>query len=205
MPFTFFAHQLPVIPLKWALPRWFDGTALCVGSMAPDLAYAFIGSPLAFASHTLRAQLFWSVPVTLALTHLFRTRLAEPIGAQLPGALGLELRALAHSRRAWFVTCLSALLGGLSHRFLDGFTHYDGWAVRRSSALRAVLFELAGHKVHVFGLLQYLGHSFGTLLGLLLVVELVRRRQFSRWNGLELRPFAASSAAASTFWRAGAV
>lgn len=40
MPLTLFAHQVPTMGLKMARPRWFDGTALCLGSMAPDLGYA---------------------------------------------------------------------------------------------------------------------------------------------------------------------
>src|SRR5262249_10201056 len=90
MPFTYFAHQVLVIPLKMARPRWFDGTALCVGSMAPDFAYALSGTHLEFASHTIVAQLLWSVPITWCMTQLFRTRIAAPLGAQLPGVLGAE-------------------------------------------------------------------------------------------------------------------
>ena len=63
MPFTYFAHQAFVLPLKLARPRWFDGTALCIGSMAPDFAYAFEMLPFAFESHTIISQFTWTLPV----------------------------------------------------------------------------------------------------------------------------------------------
>lgn len=188
MPFTYFAHQVLVIPLKIARPRWFDGTALCGGSMAPDFAYALSGTRFEFASHTLFAQLFWSMPIGWAITQLFRARIAEPLGAQLPGVLGAEVRALAHSNPALVVSCLSALIGGLSHIFIDGFTHGRGWAVQVFPRLKNVVAEVAGIPIAEWQLLQYLGHSCGTMMGLLLMAALVERRQFSRWNGLTPEP-----------------
>ena len=197
MPFTYFAHQVLVIPLKCARPRWFDGTALCVGSMAPDFAYALSGTELEFASHTITSQLLWSVPISWAITQVFRTRIAEPLGAQLPGALGAEVRALAHSKPALLVTCLSAFIGGLSHVFIDGFTHGRGWAVQVFPRLQTVVTEAAGVPIAAWQLLQYLGHSCGTMIGLLLMAALVERRQFSRWNGLTPEPAPAWSASST--------
>ncbi|MGD9998128.1 MAG: DUF4184 family protein, partial [Ilumatobacteraceae bacterium] len=43
MPFTWFAHQVPAIGVKLARPAWVDATALCVGSMIPDVMYSFNG------------------------------------------------------------------------------------------------------------------------------------------------------------------
>ncbi|MEY4576015.1 MAG: hypothetical protein RL701_718, partial [Pseudomonadota bacterium] len=70
MPFTFFAHQTIVMPFKWAKPRWFDGMALCIGSMAPDFAYALDHTPLSFHSHNIPEQVVWTIPLTLLLTRL---------------------------------------------------------------------------------------------------------------------------------------
>ena len=64
MPIPLLSHQAPLLPLKMAWPRYFDGTALVVGSMAPDLADSF-GPWLAFQGHEPLAQLWWSLPVTL--------------------------------------------------------------------------------------------------------------------------------------------
>src|SRR6476661_10963428 len=87
MPLTFFAHQVPVIPLKCLKPRWFDGTALCIGSMAPDFVYALEGTPWLFSTHTLLAQLTWTLPLTTAATLVFRHVGAAPLGASLRGVL----------------------------------------------------------------------------------------------------------------------
>jgi len=51
MPFTFLSHQAPVLPLKIAAPRWFDGTALVLGSMAPDLFFVTHGSDCYIGAH----------------------------------------------------------------------------------------------------------------------------------------------------------
>jgi hypothetical protein len=179
MPFTYFAHQLFVLPLKQSKPRWFDGTALCIGSMAPDFAYALERSPFAVSTHNLPAQLFWTLPVACALTWLIRNRLAVPLGAQLPAPLGGEVQALANSRHPFGVTASSAVLGGLTHIFVDAFTHPHGWAFERLSVLRVMLFDL----VTVSTALQYLGHSVGTALGFMWFARLVAARRISGWNG----------------------
>jgi len=205
MPFTFFAHQLAVLPLKCARPRWFDGTALCIGSMAPDFAYALEGTPLAFKSHHVAAQVAFSAPISFLLARYFRARMAAPLGSQLPGALGGELIAIARSRHAWWVTCLSGLLGGLSHLVMDGFTHRHGWVVEHSARLQANVISFQGSPIPAWHALQYLGHSVGTLLGFLLMAALVHRRSISRWNGLPPTPPKARFDAKAPVWRLGAV
>ena len=182
MPFTFFAHQAFVVPLKLARPRAFDGTALCIGSMAPDLAYAFVGTPLQFNSHTWQAQLLWTVPISLAITRLIRDSIADPVGAHLPAPLGPEVRALSLSRHSLRTSVLSALVGGLSHVFVDGFTHWDGWAARRIEWLRHGFVFESGHYLSMSRLLQYLGHTLGTAIGFAMLAYLVARHCVTRWN-----------------------
>jgi hypothetical protein len=131
--------------------------------------------------------------------------MAAPLGTQLPGALGAELLAAARSRHAWWTTCLSGFLGGLSHIFMDGFTHRHGWMVQRSAHLRASVGTFQGLQIPVWEALQYLGHSVGTLLGLLLMVALVRQRKFSRWNGLLPAPQPTHFDAKAPIWRISAL
>ena len=178
VPFTYFAHQVFVLPLKLARPRWFDGTALCIGSMAPDLAYAFDASPLEFRSHTAVAQFTWTLPLTLLATFCLRF-LAIPLGEQLPAPLGLEVQALSRSRRSLLMSTSSALLGGFSHVFIDGFTHAHGWAVAVFPSLRLELFD----SFTLSKLLQYTGHTLGTLIGFAMFARLVVARRVSLWNG----------------------
>jgi hypothetical protein len=184
MPLTYFAHQLFVLPFKVSRPRWFDGTALCIGSMAPDFAYAWVGTRLAFSSHSASAHLTWSLPVTLLLTRLVRTYLAEPIGAQLPDPFGPEVRALARSAHPWAVSVLSALLGSWSHVFVDSFTHRHGWGYDHFQ----VLHQHVWLGWQVADVLQYVGHTLGSLLGLLWCLQLCAKRKLSAWNGSEHQP-----------------
>jgi hypothetical protein len=184
MPLTYFAHQLFVLPFKATRPRWFDGTALCIGSMAPDFAYALLGTRFAFASHTASAHLTWSLPVTLLCTRLVRTYLAEPLGAQLPDPVGCEVRALARSVHHWAVTVLSALLGSASHVFVDSFTHRHGWGYDHVAWLHhsvAMGWEIAD-------VLQYVGHTLGSLLGFMLCLQLCAMHRVSAWNGSRHEP-----------------
>lgn len=201
MPLTYFAHQLFVLPLKAARPRWFDGTALCIGSMAPDFAYALIGTPLAFASHTPWAHLFWSLPVTLLCTRLVRSYLADPIGAQLPDPIGCEVRALARSVHPWSITAASALVGSASHVFVDSFTHRHGWGYEHVMWLHQEV--AAGWQIA--DVLQYVGHTVGSLLGALVCWQICKHHRVSAWNGSGDGPSLYSTAL--WFWpalRAGA-
>ncbi len=181
MPFTFFAHQTIVIPLKSRWPRWFDGTALCVGSTAPDLAYALNDTAWRIATHTLTRQLTFTLPLAVALTLVWRHVIAAPLGGVLPGRTGAEVRALARARRPLWLTAIGAVLGGLAHVFMDGFTHADGWAAKRSSTLH-IFITLDGHREPVHRWLQLLGHTLGTAVGFALVAVLIARRRFSLWS-----------------------
>jgi hypothetical protein len=184
MPLTYFAHQLIVLPLKATRPRWFDGTALCIGSMAPDFAYALVGTPFGFGSHTPWAHLFWSLPVTLLCTRLVRGYLAEPLGAQLPDPIGCEVRALARSSHCWAITALSALLGSVSHVFVDSFTHRHGWGYDHFMWLHQVV----APGWQIADVLQYVGHTVGSLLAAWWFWEICRKHRISAWNGSQHEP-----------------
>ncbi|MET8148296.1 DUF4184 family protein [Actinoplanes sp. NPDC049668] len=123
MPLTFPSHPAAVLPLKLWRPRWFDGVALAVGSMAPDLAYALDGSglPVWPLSHQPAGLIAWCLPLTLVLTWLIR-RAAPVLASHLPAAGPLALRdygALGAARHRWPITVCSALLGAASHLLLD--------------------------------------------------------------------------------------
>ena len=96
MPFTFLAHQAPVLPLKLRWPRAFAGTALVLGSIAPDCEYFLRGQVLTTFSHKLWSQPLFCLPLTLLLVFLVRRLIIGPLAAHLPalpqrgplGALG---------------------------------------------------------------------------------------------------------------------
>jgi len=138
VPLTFPTHPVTVWPLKLWRPRWFDGVALVLGSMAPDLAYALDGSgwPVWPFSHEYAGLFGWCLPITLVGCRLVR-RAAPVLTAHLP--LG-DLRAAGPR---WWVTVSSALVGAASHLALD-----------RVEA-RLPLAEYTLHVVGVVGLLAW--------------------------------------------------
>ena len=84
MPSSILSHQGFVLPLKIKYPEEFDGTALCVGSFAPDLPYIlsfFLGSHVNANNlfHSI-GGLVYTVPLSLFLVVLFDLVLL-PIGA----------------------------------------------------------------------------------------------------------------------------
>ena len=137
MPSSLLSHQGIVLPLKIKFPDKFDGTALFVGSFAPDLAF-YIPS-LEMQLHSL-GGLIYTVPVSLVLVILF-SKVLLPIVAVLAanGQLGIISRCLVyfgiddlHFLRKkkfsfrWFVKATySVLIGVFSHFLLDLPTH--GW------------------------------------------------------------------------------
>src|SRR5262249_35076187 len=118
-------------------PGVFSGLGLVLGTLAPDLAFILPldpgGSPV---SHSLAGQLVLTVPLVLLL-HFLLTALVLPwLLPHLPGGAPFHLHELARARPARDLSAQariagSGLVGGLTHIFIDGFTHGDhsGWAL----------------------------------------------------------------------------
>ncbi|MCB0985868.1 MAG: DUF4184 family protein [Ilumatobacter sp.] len=181
MPFTLFAHQVPAVGMKIGRPRWFDGTALCIGSMAPDLAYAVSG-------YTHVDTHDWDglvlvLPLALVLTLLARWVGYATVPAQLPdlGRFRLHSWRVAWRRQpAWWITGVSVALGVATHIGLDAFTHKGRFGARWLGYDDAVV-TVFGRPTYVVSLLQYLGHTLGSLAGAWLLWEIGRRRLLERW------------------------
>jgi hypothetical protein len=184
MPLTFFAHQAPVLPLKLLRPRWFDGTALCLGAAAPDLAYP-LGGWIAAESHTVLGVLTWSLAWTLVACRLVRRWVAPTAFAQLPdlGPMRLHsLRVLAQRRPPVWQTVTSALTGAASHVVVDAFTHRDRFGANWLG-LNGEVFTVHGRVFTSARILQYLGHTAGSLVGVALLAHMGRRRRLEEWYG----------------------
>ncbi len=133
MPWIVPSHQAPAVLLKLWKPRWFSGLALCLGSMAPDLENIFRLAQREWFGHTLAAQVYFTVPLTLVLHRLTTTLVFPWLLPRVPSGPPLYPRHLAAIRpaaslREWVVIAYSGMLGGLSHKLLDGLTHSDTWA-----------------------------------------------------------------------------
>jgi hypothetical protein len=170
-------------------PRAFSGLALCLGAVAPDLEFILRVDHDWIVSHTFPAQVYFTVPVVLML-HALLT------GVVLPWLLPLlrlgppwHLEDLACVRRAsstldWLRAAVSAFIGGVSHVFIDGFTHgnHSGWALAFLPSLATPLPLPSG----TMALHDFLQIAATLVLGGLAVrqaSELARRRALVEWNG----------------------
>ncbi|MET0419275.1 MAG: DUF4184 family protein [Actinoplanes sp.] len=176
MPLTLPTHPVAVVPLKLWRPRWFDGVALVVGAIAPDLSYAMYGFGGTLLTHNLLALLWWSLPVTLVAARLVRWA-APAVAANLPDGGPLRLRdygVLGSVRHRWYVTVSSALLGSFSHLAWDTFTHPGYVPLLQREILPGMPW---------WGLLSDLSNLAGFVAGTLLVFHIGRNRLLLRWHG----------------------
>jgi len=176
MPLTLPTHPIAVVPLKLWRPRWFDGVALVIGAIAPDLGYATYGFGETVRTHNLPALLWWSVPVTVVAAWLVRWA-APAIAAHLPGAGALRLRdygVLGVVRHRWYVTVGSALLGSFSHVAWDSLTHPGYFAVLQREVWPGTPW---------WGLLSDASNVAGFVAGTLLLVQVGRGCLLREWHG----------------------
>lgn len=194
MPATLLSHQAIVLPLKLKWPRYFSGMALCIGSMAPDFEFIVRMTDDWLFSHLVSAQVWFTVPVTLGLIWLI-TRLVLPtllpyVG-EIPGMRLHDLAALEapSTPSQWAGAALSAWIGGMSHLFLDGFTHgnHSGWVVALWPVLRTPVWQLGG-AVPLYDALQV---WFTVLLGaasLMMWRSIARGRLLWKWRRRNVEP-----------------
>lgn len=191
MPATILAHQALVLPLKLRWPRAFNGTALVIGSMAPDLEFIGRMSDDWLFSHTFAAQAYFAVPLTLLLLWLLTRHVLPtvlPFVRDHPALRLHDLAAIQAPRGVveWAVAVLSAYVGAMSHFVLDGITHggHSGWAVAYLPWLRTPVPWLGG-PVPLYDALQV---GLTVLLGLAgawMLAHIAERRLLWVWRALE--------------------
>jgi Domain of unknown function (DUF4184) len=142
MPYIAPSHQAPALLLKRWRPGWFSGLGLVIGTMAPDLEFILRLQDDWVVSHTLAAQLYFTAPLTVVLYWLSVELVLPWLIPFLPSGAPLHLEGLAAIRRPrrvpWVTVAFSGSIGGLTHIFIDGFTHgnHSGWAVALLPFLR---------------------------------------------------------------------
>ncbi|MFX1420428.1 MAG: DUF4184 family protein [Promethearchaeota archaeon] len=140
MPSGVISHQSPGLFLKIKFPNKFDGTALCISTLVPDLDILIdYFLPFSFRSitHSLLGLLIYTIPLTILLTILFRTYIG-PFVANIAKRdrkiyqplryFGLDdwdkLKEKRYNKRYFIVASYSALIGGLTHILLDVPSHH---------------------------------------------------------------------------------
>jgi hypothetical protein len=164
MPWTF-AHPAAVLPLAKLPGARLSLAALSIGSMVPDFGYyvfRFEGS--AFA-HSFLGSLTLCPTLGAVLLLIFGV-LRRPLCYLLPQPHRELLLPLANtpwrfdsSSVPWFLAAL--IVGAWTHILWDSFTHVDRWFVARSDWLQRETFEIRGHVLHGYSLLQYASSAVG--------------------------------------------
>ena len=200
MPLTLPTHPIAVIPLLFWRPRWFDGVALVVGAISPDVAFAFAGYGITINSHAWHAVIWWTVPIALVSVRLIQWA-APTVAAHLPagGVLALDdYGAVGVFRHRWWITVSSAMLGAASHLVWDAFTHPAAFG---GDVLFPALRGEAWPGMPWWYLLSLASDAFGFVAGGALIVYIGRRRLIRTWYG----PAPAVQRRPALFWGAGAV
>lgn len=188
MPLTFPAHQVPGLGAKLARPAWFDGTVLVVASAAPDLNAAFSPYDTSFRSHGMSGLILFSVPFSVIYVTILRRWCADGLFGSLPDMGPLRIRSyrvLGKRSPHPLITLISASLGAGSHLIIDAFTHSGRWG---ADALEwnDHLFSFGGRDFTTARVWQYIGHSLGSFVGILLFAFIASRGPLERWYGAEV-------------------
>ena len=214
MPFTFLAHQAPVLPLKLWRPRWFSGAALAIGSMAPDFDKFLDGPDASRYGHTLAGQVVYCLPLSLVIYWLLTRIAAPPLARFLPDLGALHLRDYAASlatvrpRHEWLLVATSVLVGSASHVAFDGFTHADPRVVALFPFLGPRAVAIGGRSYSLLTVLQVVATVAGAAFTLGLMRAIGRKRRVLAWSNLDpasVPARAERSPAAIRYWSAVAV
>ncbi|MFW9987931.1 MAG: DUF4184 family protein [Candidatus Odinarchaeota archaeon] len=140
MPSSILSHQAPALIIKIKYPKKFDGTALCISTIIPDIDLIlrlFIpinlnGIILRGITHSLLGLVLITMPLTVILTIVFCSYLG-PFFANLAKKNNIFIKPLKffgidewdslnkkkYNRKFFIVASYSALIGGFTHLLLD--------------------------------------------------------------------------------------
>ncbi|MHA2390504.1 MAG: DUF4184 family protein [Promethearchaeota archaeon] len=139
MPSSVLSHQAPGLALKVKFPKRLDGTALCFGTIVPDLSVVFNWVlPINFygISHSFIGLIVWTIPFALIATILF-SKFIGPFCAKIASLNGKFIEPLRYfgvdqwkhiknkefNKRFWITAIYSVLIGGITHILLDWPSH----------------------------------------------------------------------------------
>ncbi len=196
MPFTFLAHQAPVLPLK----RWqpsLDGVALVVGSTTPDLARAtehlpwpyLLGRPTWFDGHKPDQIVSWCLVVGLLLTWSARRLVLPRLAGHLPdlGRFHLrDIRLVGRNRHRWWMVVLCVEVGAVTHSLVDMVTHSDRGIVL--PGFDDHLFDITGRSIETANLVQVIASVGLSAATVWLLWLMGSNREIADWSGWEPAP-----------------
>jgi len=154
MPFPL-AHPAAVLPLRRWCPRYLSFPALLVGSVTPDLSYAFQPWNLEGFAHQYVGCVGFSLPMGLALMIVFAA-LRRALPPHLPERWQRVTTPWCEPPLGnWMTIACSVLLGACLHVTWDAFTHREGWLVQHWELLEAPLYRRGSRTLRVCHVLWY--------------------------------------------------
>jgi hypothetical protein len=127
LPYPLLAHQALVLPLKMWRPNYFNGTALVIGSIAPDLQnFWSTGAAAIDFGHTFEGQFTFCLPLTIGVVAVIGyLRLGEVIASRFGRRFAwLSTAATDITRPSGLERAvMSAFAGSFSHIAFDALTH----------------------------------------------------------------------------------
>ena len=179
MPFTF-AHPLAVMPIGLKQNKYFDLTALIIGSMAPDFEYFIHFKPYQLHGHTILGQLYYNLPIVILVAVLWHYLIKEQIIINLPKPFDtyyfylMKANWNISSVKAFFVFVASALFGMFTHLLWDSFTHVEGYFVSSIGFLSSGICFL-NHEIPIYKILQHGSTLIGVSILALLLIRLQQK------------------------------
>ncbi|QZY55065.1 DUF4184 family protein [Crassaminicella profunda] len=170
MPFTF-SHPAIVIPIKNKFEKYFDFTALVLGSMAPDFEYFIRFKPMGTVGHTIGGFFYFNLPLCLIMAYIFHYIIKKPFILNLPKPMDQWFYHIAMGRwsiksiKDFFIFIYSAIIGMFSHVLWDSFTHDGGMFVEIIHGLRNHI-HLMNYQIPIYKFFQH----GSTLLGFLIIL-----------------------------------
>jgi hypothetical protein len=161
VPFTF-AHPAAAVPLLRPLGRFGSLSALCIGSIAPDLAFIVPINLERAQTHGLAALFLFCLPAGVLVYWLFHALLKAPLIALMPD--GIAGRIGAAGRETWSAVLVSLLCGAMTHLLWDAFTHPGTAFVNALPVLQTELANIGGYRVYAFKVLQHGSSVLGLFL-----------------------------------------
>lgn len=168
MPFTF-SHPAIILPFTKLSHRYISGTAIIIGSLAPDFEYFLLLQKERIIGHTWYGAIVLDLPLTLIFAFVFHNIVKKPLIASLPKPISarftdtFQLDWKSYFMDHWFIVIYSALIGIYSHIFWDLFTHNTPYIMEHLPALlQTIYFGKISFPVYQF--LQILSTIIGFII-----------------------------------------
>ena len=187
MPYTL-AHPAAILPFR----RWLPPISLALGSMAPDFEYILRGHIKAAFGHTLAAQFYFCVPISLLILFVLR-RSKHALSTVCPPPMQpMVLHSLTPSSdRRWNdmgIQTVAILLGCASHLVCDSFTHRLGWPVQQIPLLASGAHLPFAPQLRVYHALHYVSSIAGLLCIAVVLRNAIREARPSRHHHSSIPP-----------------